>query len=167
MCHDHTAAAVTLAPKLVHSITVDTHQSDRTYMDSALIKISPIGDTIVQQLNVALPHVACHLKSKISHLVLESRNMVSRTLPQEKHRIGIIIVTCWLSNRYEKLLSSGVDSCRCRVMIENGTPLCPSRRKSRKSPQKSRASGGPEICSVAEECKVPEPHQSYRSLSSR
>lgn len=60
--HDHTAAAVPLAAELIHSITVAQCQSSRGYdSQTRCWLLLPIRDVVVNQGEVALPEIACHL----------------------------------------------------------------------------------------------------------
>ncbi len=91
MGHDHPAATVSLAAQLVHRVATKWISGQRFPIHKQHTGL-PIGYPVIfYELQVALPEISCHLRG-ISWWAFDTRQE-SRTLPQEKQRIGMIILT--------------------------------------------------------------------------
>lgn len=98
MGHNHAAAAVALQAKLVHGVAIARRalESVSQCLDHRFQGFLPIGDVLVDQHQVALPEIAGHLQCCCQWCLLAPMEKSLPTLPQEKHRTGIIIVNVWL-----------------------------------------------------------------------
>jgi hypothetical protein len=94
VCHDHSAATVPLATKLIHSITL------QKVLAKQLNSKEKLGKWRVKLTHPEYPHQVAVNNVPKDHRqpgqksVSNSKQLVKRikfTLPQEKHRTGIII----------------------------------------------------------------------------
>jgi hypothetical protein len=90
VCHDHAATAITLQAKLVHGLSI--HRISRIL--ARIVMYKPVCGALVDELQVSLPQISSHLARRWSVPPFNLNRTGRITLPHEKHRIGIIILTC-------------------------------------------------------------------------
>lgn len=123
MGHDHSTAAISFQAQFIHSISAIqvrlVHRS-RSCCVTSPVRLPGIG----YELEVALPQVPRNLLGSARAFLRIAIH--ESTFPQEKHRIGMIILSAWLRDSYEassrKILAFGRWSVSVGWMPRRGLP---------------------------------------------